>query len=317
MANPIYQSVPEYVQQERLPLIAKAVIKAKSARLFNLQTGIKTSAALNLLNTAVQFGDGSTCGWDDAGSSTLSQRILKTGLIKINMSFCEKEMLKYWTQYGIRVSAGQKSLPFEEDFIGDVVKHIQANVEKGIWQGDLASEDENLNKFDGMLKILNAAVGTIKGTYTAGSIYAGVKAAVAALPAAVLEKDDVVVFVGTDAFHLYMQEMVDANFYHYNPENGGSEYILPGTSIRVIGVGGLNGTNAIVAGSQANFNYGTDLEDEQEKFDFWYSKDNREFRLAVEFNAGVQAAYPDQIALYTADGAGASVEPEEEPEAGE
>jgi hypothetical protein len=93
--NPVMTSLTAYVQEQRLPLIKNAVLKAKSASLFNLQTDIKTSAALNLLSTAVEFGDGLTCGWDEAGTSTLSQRILETGNVKVNMAFCDKEMLKY------------------------------------------------------------------------------------------------------------------------------------------------------------------------------------------------------------------------------
>lgn len=95
MANPIMSSLTAYVDEQRLPLIKEAVLKAKSAGLFNLQTDIKTSAALNLLSTAVEFGDGLTCGWDETGAATLSQRMIDTGHIKVNMAFCEKEMLKY------------------------------------------------------------------------------------------------------------------------------------------------------------------------------------------------------------------------------
>lgn len=93
--NPVMTSLTAYIQEQRLPLIKNAVLKAKSASLFNLQTDIKTSAALNLLSTDVKFGDGLACGWDEAGASTLSQRILETGNVKVNMAFCDKEMLKY------------------------------------------------------------------------------------------------------------------------------------------------------------------------------------------------------------------------------
>ena len=93
--NPVFNGLTAYIQEQRLPLIKNAVLKAKSASLFNLQTDIKTSAALNILKTDVTFGDGLACGWDEAGTNTLSQRILETGQIKINMAFCDKEMLKY------------------------------------------------------------------------------------------------------------------------------------------------------------------------------------------------------------------------------
>ena len=41
-------SLENYVEQKRPELIAKAVIGAKSANLFTLQTGIKGPTALNL-----------------------------------------------------------------------------------------------------------------------------------------------------------------------------------------------------------------------------------------------------------------------------
>ena len=74
-----------YVEEQRLPLIRKTVFAAPSTKYFNLQTGIKHSAALNILNTEVTFGDGATCGWDEAGTSSFSQRTLEVGNYKVNM----------------------------------------------------------------------------------------------------------------------------------------------------------------------------------------------------------------------------------------
>ena len=71
--------------------------------------------------------------------------------------------------------------------------------------------------------------------------------------------------------------------------------LIPGTDVRVIYVDGLNGTGKMYASYKDNFVYGVDLTDDAEKYDFWYSQDNREHRLAVEFIAGVQVAYPDMV----------------------
>ena len=76
------------------------------------------------------------------------------------------------------------------------------------------------------------------------------------------------------------------------------EMNIPGTSVKMIGVNGLNGTKKVYAGQLSNFYFGTDMLGDEEKFEFWYSQDNREFRLAVEFNAGVQVAYPNEIVKY-------------------
>ena len=291
-------SLTAYVEQRRLPLIKEAVLKAKSASLFNLQTDIKTSAALNLLSTAIQFGDGLACGWDEAGTQTLSQRILATGNIKINMAYCDKEMLKYWTQYQVRVAAGQKTLPFEEDFVNAVVENVKAAIETAIWQGDTTSGINNLKYFDGLLKILKDAAGTVAVTLTGASAYDDIMAVYNAIPEKVL--DGASILVGSDTFRKFIQELVAKNYYHYSGENLNGEIMLPGSQVKVIAVNGLNGTDKIVAGQlDKNFFYGCDMMNDEEKFELWYSQDFREFRLAIEFNAGVQVAFPDEVVLGT------------------
>lgn len=297
MANsPVMTSLTAYVEQRRLPLIKEAVLKAKSASLFNLQTDIKTSAALNLLSTAIQFGDGLACGWDEAGTQTLSQRILATGNIKINMAYCDKEMLNYWAQYQVRVAAGQKTLPFEEDFVNAVVENVKAAIETAIWQGDTASETNNLKYFDGLLKILKDAAGTVDVTITGTSAYDDIMAVYNAIPEKVL--DGASILVGADTFRKFIQELVAKNYYHYSGENLNGEIMLPGSQVKVIAVNGLNGTDKIVAGQlDKNFFYGCDMMNDEEKFELWYSQDFREFRLAIEFNAGVQVAFPDEVVL--------------------
>lgn len=295
MANPIMNTLTAYVEQKRVPLISAAVLKGKSASLFNLQTGVKTEAALNLLSTDVKFGDGLTCGWDEAGTQSLSQRILKTGNIKINMSYCDREMLKYWTQYGIRVAAGEEALPFEEEFVNSVIANVQAGVEKLLWQGDTTSNDVNLKPVDGLLKIAKDDASTVKVVITGASVYDDVMKVYDSIPASVLEK--AVIFVGADMFRAFVKELVEKNYYHYDGKPVDGEIYIPGTDTKVISVNGLNGTEKIFAADPARVYFGTDLEGDDERFDFWYSKDNQEFRLVIKFNAGAQYAFSDEVVL--------------------
>jgi len=287
MANPIVTSLPEYVEQNRIGLIAEAVLGARTASLINFQTGIKTSAAINLLTTDVDFQDGSACGFNAAGEQTLSQRLIETGLIKVNMEYCDKNLLKTYAQHEVRIAAGTKTLPFEEDFINAVVANVKAGLEKGIWQGT--------EQFDGLLQILEAEEGkvTVSGQ-TETNVYNAIKAVVAAVKPTML-KEDLRIFVGTDLYVAYVQELVEKNLYHYSGNNENFEIVVPGTTIKVTAVDGLNATSKIVMSRASNLYYGTDMEGDEEKFDFWYSKDNGVFRLAIEFNAGVQVAFPDQV----------------------
>lgn len=286
-------ALTQYVEEQRLPLIRKTVFAAPSTRFFNLQTGIKHSAALNILSTDVVFGDGASCGWNESGSTAFSQRILEVGNFKVNMSFCDKAMLKYWMGYDVRVAAGQKSLPFEEDFVESIIDKVRVKLENLIWNGVKGTDG-----MDGLLTILDAAsASTIQPSLATGTtIYAKTKAVYQAIPAGKLDRASI--FMGVDKFRDLVLELTEKNLYHYNPEvDSNMEIILPGTSTRVRGVAGLNGKKAIVAGDGENIYFGVDMEGDEEKFDLWYSQDNQEFRLAINFNAGVQVAFPDEIVV--------------------
>ena len=286
-----------YVQEQRVPLIHEATLKAKTANLLSWQPDIKTTAKLNLLDTDVVFGDGLTCGFEDSSSQALSQRELATGVIKVEMKWCVREMAKYWMQHEIRINANEGGLPFEEDFINGIVADVNQKVEKAIWQGDVSSSDANLNKFDGLLTIL-AAENTATASMDTSSMYNSVANAYAAIPQAAFDRGDVVIFLGEDAYRTYVQDLVAKNLYHYDPQQAADmEYFVPGTTTRIKAVGGLNGTNKIVAGSLRNMFYGFDEEGSDNEFKFWYSPDNDDYRLRIVFNAGVQVAYPEEIVV--------------------
>lgn len=298
MSNSIVTSLPNYVEEHRLPLIAEAVLGAKSAKLFTLQSDIKHAAALNLVNSTIEFGDGATCGWDPAGSQELTQRILTVGNIKVNMPYCERELLDKWLGYEVRVRAGIETLPFEEIFINEVLKNIAEEVEVAIYQGDTTSQTNNLKYFDGLLKILNAEAGTIDvNAATQTTLMDKIMAVYAAIPETAFSRGNVAILVGMDTFRAFTLELIKENLYHYDLGAPEGEFVLPGTKVRVIGVNGLNGTDTVIAASLRNLFFGTDLMNDMEVFDFWYSKDNQEFRLVVKFNAGVQVAFPDEVVL--------------------
>lgn len=287
----ILTGLTSYVDEQRLPLIKKAILGGKSVGLFNLQTGVKKSAALNLINVKPTLQAGG-CGFNAQGDATLSQRVIDTELLKVNMSFCDKDLLGYWAGYEVKVGAGKEQLPFEEYFTSMVIEGVNEEIERLVWNGDKSK----VNEFDGILTILAEEddVKTAQGT----GAYAAIKAAYSAIPVAVLPK--ATIFVGADTFRAYMQEMVEKNFYHYAADGSDTmEFIVPGTNTKVVAVNGLNGTNKIVAADPKNLFYGCDMMDDAETVDFFYSKDNREYRLVIEFNGGSQVAYPNEVVVAT------------------
>ena len=293
-------SLTAYVGDNKEKLISKAVIGAKSASKFNLVTGVKGAQKLNLLDTTVSLQDGSACGWTEAGTSKLSQRTIDAKPIKVNQSFCDKQLLATSLNYEVKVAAGQKTLPFEEEFVNGVIDGVAAEVEKTIWQGDTSKS--TLNRFDGLIKILSGA--TVAGTYSIQSgdtVSTIVSKTYALIPSAAYQAGNVVMYMGSDMYRTWVQELI-ANG-HLVISNAVQDVampdslLIPGTNVRVEGVAGLDGTKKVYASYADNFVFGTDMQGDEEKAEMWYSQDNREFRLAVEFVAGVQVAFPELVAV--------------------
>ena len=288
-------ALSNYVEEKRLPLIAKSFLRGKTVDLIQLETGVLQDTALNLVSASVEFGDGASCGWTPTDGVALSQRILKPTFLKINQAFCDKDLLKKWASYEVKLAAGREQLPFEESFMEEIANAINESIEKLVWQGDSLND----NQPDGFLKILETGgSGVVSVTWTAGTTaYNRIKAVYNEIPANIIDKEDTVIFVGEETYRGFIQDLVAANLYHFSPDYKAGEYMVPGTSVRVIAVNGLNGTGKIVAGRLSNFFYGVGAEDDKDTFDFWYSQDNREFRLAVYFAMAVQVAYPNEIVL--------------------
>lgn len=299
MANsPIITSLTDYVVANRMPVISVATLGSKSARVMEHMAGVKGSEAINVISSEVAFGNGDACGWNEAGASTLSQRVLHTGAVKINMAFCDKVLRKKWAGQELEIKAGLEKLPFAEKFYASIVDGVQSALETAIWQGDTTSSTNNLKYFDGLLKIIAADV-TNTETIAAGSTYIkAVQQTLLAIPTKAL-KEDTVIFCAPEFLRNYEQALVSANLYHFEPGKDVDDITIPGSNVKLVAVEGLAGQKHLVAGRLSNFVYGFDIEDASEYLNAWYSQDNQEFRVNMWFNAGVQIAFPDEIVYAT------------------
>ena len=278
-----------YVEQNTDNLIAKASLGAPSLKYFTLQTGVKGETAINVLDTTISLGNGKACGWNESGETKVSQRTIKPWVAKVNRSFCDKAMVDYFMNAEVNIAAGRQTLPFEEKFIADVIKGVNEEVEKAVWQGTTIGG----TKYNGLLDILAGATKVELDT----TVFGTVKKVYKAIPAAVLT--DSAIFMGVDKYRDLVMELVEKNLYHYNVNDNADvfEMVLPGTSTKVIGVPGLNGKDNVVALPLSETIYGVDMQNDKEEFKFWYSDDNQEFRLAINFNGGVQVAFLDNCVV--------------------
>lgn len=289
--NPIVTGLTEYIDQHRSELLSKAMLDGRSRRAFNLMSGVKGPTTLNIMDTDVVFGE-LECGWNEQGSTEFSQRKLEPKALTVNMAFCEKKLLGTYAQYEVKVAAGYEELPFEEKWTNQILASVNEQIEEMIYTGSGSGAS-----FEGIIPILSGEAGTVKVNSASGaSAYDFLKDVAAAIP---VQVKNPVILVGTPLYREFMQDLVAANLYHYDPANGENEYKLPGTDIRVIAVDGLNKTSNAIAANMDNLFYGVSADEDSDIFDLWYSKDNREFRLAINFIAGVQVAFPSETVLGT------------------
>ncbi len=288
-------ALPSYVEQNRLPLLAAAVLKGKTVEVINRQSGVKGKAALNIVNVDATFQDGASCGFNDGGDDEWSQRVIETTLLKVEKEWCWKDLIGYWNEYEYRVIAGDKSLAFEEFFLAEVAKKIAAGIETIMWQGNATPA------IVGLLGQFTAASGVIAAS-TGTTALENIQEVYMNIPEAVVDRS--AIFVDSSVFRAAVANLVAANLYHYDPQAPVDEFVLPGTNCRVIKVNGLNSateqgkTSLIVGADPMNLVYGYDIEDSDKAFDVWYSRDNDTIRLRATFNAGTQIAFPSEVVIY-------------------
>ena len=302
-------SLANYTNEQSTDLLVKALFGNKTAGLLQssnqVQVGIKSAAALNILASTVFFqADG--CGYNPSGTTAFTQRNITVGAVKVEETLCPKTLEAKWMQTQI-MPGSPTMIPFEEQVGAEKAAVIAQTLETAMWQGDTASGNPNLNRFDGFVKIIAAASPVLANS--APTAFTGVTVSnvddiidqiYANIPAAVAAKEDLVCFCGIDTFKLMLINLKNANLFHYAVDAAQTlEMVYPGTNMKLIAVGGLNGTNKLVAGSLSNFFMGTDLIDENEEVKMWYSQDNDEVRVRFTFKAGVQVAFPGEIVYFT------------------
>jgi hypothetical protein len=305
----VVSSLANYTNEQSTDLLVKALFGSKTASTLQsagqVQVGVKSSATLNLLNSTVFFqADG--CGYNPSGSTTFTQRTITVGAVKVEETLCPKTLEAKWMQ--TQIMAGSPTMiPFEEQVGAEKSAVIAENIEIAMWQGDTTSGNPNLSRFDGFNKIIAAASPTLANSaptaftsITSANIDDILDQVYANIPARIATKSDLVCFIGVDAFKLMLVNLKNANLFHYAVEaSEAMEMVYPGTNMKLIAVGGLSGTNKIVAGSLSNFFVGTDLANEEEVYKLWYSEDNDEVRFRTTFAYGVQVAYPAEVVYFT------------------
>lgn len=308
-------ALANYTKENEALLVTSSVLGAKTASLIksagNVMVGVKSSEKINIMETDAIFQDGASCGFNASGSTTFTQRTVTPGKIKVNEALCPKDLESKYLQKALPTGSMYDSIPFEQEYSEKKAKTIAAQLETALWTGDTTSVNVNLNRFDGLVKLIGAASGVVAAnasTFISGAPLSSITAAnvisifdgvYQAIPAKVVAADDMTIFCGQDLFRTYTVALKNSGSFNYQIDvKADSEFVLPGTTIKVIAVAGLNGTNKVYAMRLSNMFLGTDLLNEEEKFEIFYAKEADQVRFVSEFKMGVNIAFPDEVVKF-------------------
>ena len=296
----VVSSLPDYVERNRDRIVKAMVLGGRTLDRINVQTGIKHTGAINVLDVDPTL-QAASCNPSAAGNTTFTQRVISVAHIGYYLTWCKDDLLGKWTEYQVKLAAAKadnQPMPFEEFIIEQLLEKANRDTEKLIWLGDTSQTTAPVIKQgDGLVKIASNDANTVKVSLPDGvDAYTAIKTVILNIPAAVLERAEV--YVSPDVYLKFVQTLVERNFFHFGPDGTPDEIEFPGTGVKVVKTAGLTGSTSILAADPRNLYFGCDLENDAERFDLAYDAFTG-YKLAMTWGAGVNYAISSEVVIAT------------------
>lgn len=297
----------DYIDELKDKLMAKMLFEGRTMEFAKVIPGVKNKITLNLLaNTAKPVA--ATCGWTPEPSNkyvNLDQKVLEVCPLEIKDAICPKDFEHLYLGMYMK---NNKEVPFEELIAESYINKAMNANESMIWNAGGCTE--------GLVKMIGNDANVIDASTEASSAATAIEAVNAVIAKAtpdILMHTDKIIYTSYAMFNAYASELRAANLYiqantDYN--NGGLanyELVIPGTDIKMVAIAGLdgvtattgyavNGTNqAMLLTYKDNIVIGTDMLNDEETLDMWYSRDNDEVRVNIQYKLGWNFYFGEHI----------------------
>jgi hypothetical protein len=262
-----------------------------------VKPNVKYKEVVKKVATSGLIGDAS-CDFTDAGSLTLTERILQPEEFQVNLELCKKDFRSDWEAVQMGYSAFDNLPPKFSDFLlGHVAAKVAEKTEQNIWQGATATAGE----FDGLATLLAAdadVVDVVGTTVTSANVIAELGKIVDAIPSAVYGKEDLKIYISQNIAKAYVSAQAALGYrdlYHV----GKTDMNFQGIPLFV--ANGLADNDAVAA-ETSNLYFGTGLladHNEVKVIDMADIDGSQNVRVVMRFTAGVQYGVGSDIVLYT------------------
>lgn len=297
----VVSSLSNYTNEQSKKLIAAVQFEAETAALASIQTGVKSSAALQILTVAPVPQSGSSCGFNASGSTTFTQRTITASAVKFEEELCLRTLEAKWTQLLLKKGQNYTEADLPSVIMDEVTKKIMSRLETADWQGDTTSGSSYLNVYDGLLKIIDAASGVVSATastYNSTNCRTILQNMIANVPASLQGNPNFTFFCGYPEYTTYLNKIATDNLYHMFDATKYGEIRVENSPYKLKAVHGLDNTSRIIGALPENLYIGVDMEGEEEQAKLWYSNDDDVVRYSFRFRRGWQVGIPAEIVSY-------------------
>lgn len=300
-----YSITSNYAGEHAGQYISAALRSAKTLEYLTVLENVKFKRNITKVASSGLIKD-ATCDFTDAGTLTLTERVLNPKELQINVDLCKKDLLSDWQAN--QMSGGAWNRDMSSDFSAFVVSYFADTIadwiEQVIWTGN----DGDPGSVTGMLTV--GGVGTMDadtavveadnsgGAGTAHSstnIDENLGLLLASVPVTVYGKDDLHIYMGTSAYRLYLENQASAGYQQLYSMNDAFVPMYNGVKI---GMCPGMPADKMVAAQKSNLFFGTDLVSdttELRMLDMSSLDGSDNVRVVAKFTAGVQHAQGGDI----------------------
>ena len=269
MAQPNFPVASSYAGKAAGFYISAALKQVNSLDYMTLMENVAYKSVIQRMEGASLIAD-ATCDFTDAGTLTMSEKILQTKEIQINVDLCKLQLLTSWEALQMRAGAGAPPPPSFTDYVISYMGEIIANqTELNIWQGVNTTGGE----FDGFVGVgvgyllpagTNADATVVQSAataaYTAGNIIANLQQLVTDITGGtavnILGKEDAGIYMNHKTYQFYISAVSALGYVNAYQMNGDYEPRFEG--IRIFVCNGMI-DNQMVFAQTSNLYAGTSL----------------------------------------------------------
>ena len=274
--------------------ISAALKASNSLDYLTMIENIKYKSNIQAMNNTVSAVADATCDFTSAGTLALTEKVLEPKNLQVNLDLCKSTLLDSWEALQMRAGAGAPPPASFDDYVISYMGEIIAEAtEDSIWDGTAVAG--KFNGFQGAVTglLLPGVDGTVvqdaaTGAYTAGNIIANLQAAVAAIPAAVLGKEDLHIYMNQKTYQYYIGAVSTLGY--VNAYNMNGDYVPMFEGYKIAVCNGMT-VNTVVIAQKSNMFFGTDLLSDATRItlmDMSALDGSDNMRLVARYSAGVQ-----------------------------